>query len=51
MKLDKKIINYDKFGYPIYLQEKSKTATNIDDNGKPIYPKKEKKGLNDRDER
>ena len=48
MKLDKKIINYDKFGYPIYLQEKSKTATNIDDNGKPIYPKK---GLNDRDER
>lgn len=51
MKLDKKIINYDKFGYPIYLQEKSKTATNIDDNGKPIYPKKGKKGLNDRDER
>lgn len=51
MKADKKIINYDKFGYPIYLQEKTKKATNIDNNGKSIYPKKEKKGLNDRDER
>ena len=51
MKLDRKIINYDKFGYPIYLQEKSKTATNRDDNSKLIYPKKSKKGLNDRDER
>ena len=51
MEANKKIINYDKFGYPIYLQEKTKTATNRDDNSKLIYPKKSKKGLNDRDER
>ena len=51
MEANKKIVNYDKFGYPIYSQEKTKTATNIDDNGKIIYPKKRKKGLNERDER
>ena len=40
MQTDKKIINYDKFGYPIYLVNKTKTPINIDYNGRLNYSKK-----------
>jgi len=48
MQTDKKIINYDKFGYPVYLANKTKIPTNIDNNGRLIYSKKR---LEDKDER
>ena len=48
MQTDKKIINYDKFGYPIYLVNKTKTPINIDNNGRLNYSKKR---LEDKEER